>query len=99
MIKKKVKGINAKIYPSTRINKKLVAEFDYLGKHHRIHFGDDRYEHYHDKTGFFDYLDHRDPERRKNYRARHSKIKLKNGKFAYKVPTSPAFWSWNILWT
>lgn len=43
------------------------------------------------------YIDHHDKEIRKAWRARHSKIK-KNNKFAYKDPTSPEYYSWNLLW-
>lgn len=43
-----------------------------------------------------------DPElandRRKQYRARHGVIKLKNGSLAYKDKNSPAFWAWHVLW-
>ena len=31
------------------------------------------------------------------WHARHSKIKNKQGKYVYKLPSSPAFWSWHLL--
>ncbi len=49
-------------------------------------------------TGYKDYTEHKDPARRANYRRRHGAIKLKDGCLAYTVPTSPAFWSWELLW-
>ena len=60
----------------------------YKGK--KINFG---------AKGMSDYTIHKDKARRDRYRARHSKIKLKDGRFAYKVKESPAFWSWTILWS
>jgi len=71
--------------PSQRAGKKWAVL--YQGKW--IHFG---------ATGYEDYTQHKDPARRANYRRRHGAIKLKDGRLAYTVPTSPAFWSWNLLW-
>ena len=45
------------------------------------------------------FIDHHDALIQKNWRARHSKIKLKNGDYAYTVKTQPEYWSWHILWT
>ena len=59
----------------------------YNGK--RINFG---------ASGMSDFTKHKDPERRKRYRARHGKIKKKDGKLAYKDKSSPSFWSWHLLW-
>lgn len=44
------------------------------------------------------YIDHENPDIRKAWQARHGKIKLKNGKLAYKVPGQPEFFSWYLLW-
>ena len=44
------------------------------------------------------FIDHNDDKKRKAWRARHSKIKNKGGQFAYKLKTSPSFWSYNLLW-
>ncbi len=55
----------------------------------RINFG---------AQGMSDFTIHKDPERRRRYRARHGKIRLKDGRLAYKVKTSSAYWSWNLLW-
>lgn len=43
------------------------------------------------------FIDHRDDEIRKAWRARHSKI-TKNGTPAYKNKSSPEYYSWNLLW-
>lgn len=93
----KVKNITASITPSNRKNKKLKAVFKYKGETHTLHFGDKRYEQYKDKSKFYSHLDHLDEKRRRNYRQRHSNI-MSNGSPAYLNPTSPAFWSYNILW-
>jgi hypothetical protein len=71
--------------PSTRKGKKYMVLYD--GK--TIHFG---------ASGMSDFTIHKDKERRARYRARHGKIKLKNGRLAYTVRSSPAYWSWHILW-
>lgn len=44
------------------------------------------------------FIDHQDPNIKKAWQARHSKIQLKDGRFAYKVPGQPEYYSWNILW-
>jgi len=48
--------------------------------------------------GMSDFNIHKDPARRDRYRTRHSKIKLKDGRLAYKVKGTPAFYSWYLLW-
>jgi hypothetical protein len=48
--------------------------------------------------GMSDFTIHRDEKRRKNYQSRHSKIKMGDGRYAYKLKSSPSFWSYNILW-
>ena len=55
----------------------------------RINFGS--------KTGST-FIDHHDIDVRKAWRQRFSKIKNKKGQYVYKLKTSPAFWSWNLLW-
>ena len=64
----------------------------------RVNFGSIDHEHYEDKIGFYSHLNHYDEDRRKAYRKRHSKIKLADGKPAYKKPFTPAWFSWNYLW-
>ena len=75
----------SELRPSRRATKKWAVLYE--GKW--INFG---------ATGYQDFTDHRDPARRANYRRRHGAIKLKDGRLAYTVPTSPAFWSYNLHW-
>lgn len=44
------------------------------------------------------YLDHQDNKIRLAWRARHSKIVLKDGRKAYLVPGTAEYYAWNILW-
>jgi hypothetical protein len=82
------KGISGTIDISSRENKRFkIVRLD--GK--TIHFGVWPYSRY----GTF--IDHRDPDIREAWRARHSKI-MKDGKPAYKNKDSPAFYAWNLLW-
>ncbi len=55
----------------------------------RINFG---------SAGMSDFTIHKDEARRRRYRARHGKIRLKDGRLAYKVKSSPAYWAWHLLW-
>ena len=70
---------------STRKNKRFYVVYD----DHIIHFGS--------KTGST-YIDHHDPIKRKNWRARHSKIKNKAGEYIYLDPYSASYYSWHLLW-
>lgn len=71
---------------SNRKNKKYRAEFK---NGTVLHFGDLRYQHYHDKIGLYNYLDHYDAKRRKLYKLRH--IKPNNKK-------TPGYLAWHYLW-
>lgn len=68
-------------------NKRFAIKYD--GK--TVNFGVWPY------TGQGTFIDHQDPNIKKAWQARHSKI-MKNGKQAYKDKTSPEYYSWNILW-
>ena len=57
----------------------------YNGK--RINFG---------LKGGSTFIDHHNTQKRKAWRARHSKIKLKNGQYAYRVKSQASFWSYHI---
>ena len=70
---------------STKGNYKYFVVY----KNRTIHFSDRRYE---------DWTFHGDPVRRANYRARHSKILLKDRTPAYKNKNQAAYWSYWILW-
>ena len=72
-----------------RKSKKKGKKYDVIYKGKIISFG---------AKGMSDFTIHKDPARRDRYRTRHSKIKLKDGRLAYKVKTQPAFWSYYILW-
>ena len=66
-------------------NKKYYVVYN--GK--KIHFGLD--------TGST-FIDHKDKKKKDAWRARHSKILLKDGTPAYKNKQKPAYWSWHLLW-
>lgn len=59
----------------------------YQGK--TINFGDK-----HGST----FIDHGDEIKRKNWRARHSKIKNSDGVPAHLIKTQASYWSWSLLW-
>lgn len=79
---------------STRANKKLMVEVN--GK--KIHFGDSNMQQYHDKTGIWKHLDHKDKKRRKNYLERAEGIKDGFGKLTSNDPESANYHSIRILW-
>lgn len=65
-----------------------------------IHFGDNRYEQYFDKTPLklYSHLNHLDKDRRKNYLTRSKGIKDKNGNLTYNDRNSPNYYSIKYLW-
>lgn len=73
---------------STKLNKKYMV---ITPKGRTIHFGDKRYQHYHDKIGLYKHLDHNDSKRRALYRQRHKKDKIND-------PEYPGYYSWRYLW-
>lgn len=79
---------------STRKNKKYMTT--YQGR--TIHFGDKRYEHFFDKIGLYSNQNHNDEKRRRAYLKRAKGIKDKNGNLTYLDPSSPNFYSVNLLW-
>jgi len=84
---------------STRKGKKLMVKVKQSnGKIKTIHFGNDKYEHYKDKTGIWKSKDHLEKDRRKNYLARAKGIKKKDGSLAYKSPESSNYHAVKILW-
>lgn len=72
-----------------RISKRKNKKYDVLYNNKWISFGDNRYE---------DFLDHKDPKRRENYRKRASKITNKKGEYTNKDPNYPNYWAFNVLW-
>ena len=80
---------------SERKNKKLKVFKN--GKW--IHFGDNRYEHFLDRTGLLNSeLNHYDMTRRHKYLSRALKIKNKKGELTAYDDTSPNYFSVNYLW-
>ena len=72
------------IRPSWRAGKKMAVLF----RGRWIHFG---------QRGYEDFTQHGDPVRRESYRKRHEGILLKDGRRAFKVKTTPAYWAYNLL--
>lgn len=70
----------------------------------KVHFGSSSYEHFEDRVppklggGIWEHKDHYDKKRRKNYRARHSKIRTRDGSFAYQKKFSSSWFSFYFLW-
>jgi hypothetical protein len=60
------------VAPAKRKGKKYSVYRKFDGKY-ITSFGSLNYEHYKDKIGHYDYLDHFDPIRRKRYYQRHNK--------------------------
>lgn len=46
----------------------------------------------------YSHLDHNDKKRREAYRARHEKVKTKDGTPAYKDKEHAAYYAYNFLW-
>ena len=44
------------------------------------------------------FIDHHDSKIQRAWKARHGAIRLKDGRLAYTVKASPAFWSFHLLW-
>lgn len=70
----------------------------------KVNFGHKDYEHYRDSVprtqggGIWAHKDHGDLARRKRYRARHSGVLSKDGRPAYRIQYSPAWFSYYYLW-
>ena len=81
--------------------KKYIA---YMKDGRKIPFGDRRYEHYKDSVPVelggskWSHKDHLDKSRRRNYRARHAGVRVKNGDRTIDVKYSPSWFSYYFLW-
>tara|TARA_R100001015_G_C4630916_1_gene192967 strand:- start:2397 stop:2675 length:279 start_codon:yes stop_codon:yes gene_type:complete len=64
----------------------------------KIHFGNIKYEHFRDKTGIWEKLNHNNETRRKNYLRRSAGIKDKNGKLTKDNPNTANYHARRILW-
>jgi len=82
----------------------IVPSKDARGGEKRVHFGHKDYEQYRDRVpkarggGLWSHKDHRDVQRRANYRRRHEGVRTKDGSRAYEVPYSPSWFSYHFLW-
>ena len=79
---------------STNSKKKLMVKVG--GR--TIHFGARSMGHFKDRTGIWKSKDHGDADRRKSFLSRMKGVKKKDGSFAYKDPSSPAYHAVRILW-
>ena len=85
-LKKKAFQLGAtKFGKSPRKTKRFYVQYDGVP----IHFGS--------KNGRT-FIDHGNEGIKEAWKARHSKIKLKDGRYAWRVKQSPEYWSWRILW-
>ena len=76
-------------FVSTAKNKKYSVYVLKDDQPRLIHFGDRRYQQFHDKIGVYAHLDHHDQKRREAYYKRHGPSDDIN---------SAKFWSHHILW-
>jgi hypothetical protein len=81
-------GVDGSIVYSWRKNKRFA--YVPLNNEKVIHFGDSNA-----KTFF----DGASDGTMKSYKARHSKIKNKDGELVYKIVGTPSWLSYNLLWT
>ena len=85
-LKFKARSLGATDFGKSKVKGK---RFYVTYKNKRINFGSDVGQ---------TFIDHHDKKIKVAWMARHSKIKLRDGRLAYKTKTSPSFWSWNLLW-
>jgi hypothetical protein len=76
------------VAPSKKKHKKYDV---YKNDKYILSFGDLRYEHYHDKIGYYKNLNHGDKQRRSNYRKRHKNDHIND-------PDRAGYWSYWYLW-
>jgi hypothetical protein len=89
-----INGVQVTITKSTKQFKKLRAQFKNpkTGNVNTIHFGDNRYPHYKDKTGIWKSKDTNDATRRRLYRERHAKD------LETSEPVTAGILAYKILW-
>lgn len=61
--------------PSFKKYKVVIVNDMFPQEKRTLTFGDNRYQHYKDKIGFYSSLDHKDKKRRENYYKRHGAAK------------------------
>lgn len=88
------------IEESPRADKKYMMVVSYRGNEHTVHFGNPEYQHYHDRApgAIWSDHDHNDPDRRRNYLARATAIRNKQGKLTVNDPFSPNRYAVIVLW-
>jgi len=85
-IRNKAHGLGASKFDiSRKKNHKYVVVY----RNRPIHIGDKNYE---------DFTFSKDEEQRKRYRARHGKIKTKEGRPAYLDKNQASYWAFWLLW-
>jgi hypothetical protein len=74
-------------------SKKQFKKYDVFDKSGRYitSFGDNRYDQYYDKFGYYKKWNHGNLKRRDNYRKRHANDYIDD-------PNHAGFWSYNFLW-
>jgi len=77
---------NYPIFVSDKYPKKYYATVN----DKKVHFGDIRYQHYYDKMGYYELLNHCDLKRRRSFQKRHGKSKDAKG--------TAGWFSYHILW-
>lgn len=77
---------------STRVKKRFMAVND----NKKEHFGQPGAKTYLDLI--LDGEEEKAEDKKERYRLRHSKIKTKDGRYAFKIKDSPAYLSYNLLW-
>ncbi len=90
--------IDDKIFHFIKSNNKDKKLMTLSPKGKMIHFGDNKRQHYYDRTRIWGHLDHNNKERRRLYHARAKGIKDKYGNLTYKDPESPNYYSFHVLW-
>ena len=84
-LRKKAKTLGAdSLNYSRRKNYKYVVEYN----DKKIHFG---------SINTDDYINHHDIKQREKYLNKVKKIRNKDGKLTYKLPTSPNYWAVNLI--
>ena len=98
---KPLEGIKLiKLEKSSRKHSKYAITIQYKDQTRKVHYGDKRYQQFHDRTSLhlYDDLNHQDSKRRHNYLARSSKILNSSGDLTCNDPFSPNRYSIITLW-
>ena len=91
VVKRIAKELNipGKLEVSNKVNKRFMITLD---NGDVIHFGQWLYK------GRGTYIDHKDDKLKSAWKARHSRVMLKDGEPAYLNIYSPNYYNWNLLW-